>query len=116
MLLVRIQDSNTKILEGNDEHLDPPQSAAICNTKRRRVEASDTDESDVAPQRSDLPEEADSNLPSMLSPDDPEHFCRLSMAIWIWNRRSIAERDIDMGQTFMESYLGSLTSVCYHFN
>lgn len=70
-----------------------------------------------ARQNKDLEENAgddsdDDELPSILSPDDPEHLCLLSMALKCWLRRSITVQQVKTGQAYMEEYLAKLPAVC----
>ena len=59
---------------------------------------------------------ANEELPPVLSPDDPVHFCLLSKALKFWIRRSITTNDIEEGQSCMEQYLRELpeASYCMH--
>lgn len=108
-----LQEPDANASTNNDEPSDCSQPVPP-HKKRRRDHVAVTNianGSNVIQPRSDSSDEGD-DLPSTLSPDDPEHFCKLSMAVRFWMHRSITESDIEMGQKFMESYLGLLTSVC----
>lgn len=79
--------------------------------KRRRTEA----EGPVSDLEANIDQytqpQADEDLPSTLSPEDPEHFCLLSMALKCWLRRSISIENVEMGQQFIEEYLRKLPAV-----
>lgn len=92
--------SSKRVHEEDDDGEQPPP-----RKRRRKAPANPSGEGDE-----DSDDDAD--IPSSLDPEDAAHFALLSTALKLWLQRSLTTNDINLGQEYMEEYLGKLVEVC----